>query len=224
MTASAISSSVLDRLAAYCAFRSREFRVDRERRQQLSEILPFNLKEEFGNGTDEFRGEDLLWDETDLQWLTTASAIVVDGRMHPWEWVQSPDGSLLKVDGCTHGDDHFLPGPTDIAWDLAGAIVEWEMDRAASDYFLDRYTRISGEDPRGRLPIFTLAYTMFRLGYCKMAAGAEAGTPEESRLLRDYRYYRSLAEQQIATASERRGELAKIYQMLSLTRFSSFQQ
>ena len=26
-----------------------------------------------------------------------------------------------------HGDDHFFPGPTDIAWDLAGTIVEWEL-------------------------------------------------------------------------------------------------
>jgi hypothetical protein len=32
--------------------------------------------------------------------------------------------AVLKVDAVQHGDDHFLPGPTDIAWDLNPKMLE----------------------------------------------------------------------------------------------------
>jgi thiamine kinase-like enzyme len=104
------------------------------------------------------------------------------------------DGTILKTDATSHGDDHFFPGPTDIAWDLAGAIVEWEMDSEAAEFLTSRYARLSNDDPRPRLPAFLLAYTVFRMGYCKMACEAEAGSAEEMRLRCAYQRYRNRAQ------------------------------
>ena len=95
-------------------------------------------------------------------------------------------------DGVTHGDDHFLPGPTDIAWDLAGIIVEWDLGDDARDHLLAEYKTQSGDDARERIDDYMLAYALFRLAYVKMAAGALRGSDEEPRLLREYQRYRGL--------------------------------
>ena len=60
--------------------------------------------------------------------LRVLRPLIVDGRLQPWEWIVTRQGVLLKTDASSHGDDHFLPGPTDIAWDLAGVIVDWDLD------------------------------------------------------------------------------------------------
>src|SRR5207237_5292952 len=114
------------------------------------------------------------------------------------EWLLQADGRILKTDAISHGDDHFFPGPTDIAWDLAGAIAEWQMDSQAADFLLARFAQLSGDDPRPRFPAFLLAYTVFRMGYCKMALSAEAGSPEEIRLRQAYQHYRGEAQRQLA--------------------------
>jgi hypothetical protein len=117
--------------------------------------------------------------------------------MMPSSWLETSDGQWRKLDGALHGDDHFFPGPADIAWDLAGAIVEWGMDANAAQYMLARYRRRSGDDPRPRLPAYLLAYTVFRLGYCGMAAFVMRGSAEEPRLRRAATHYRNLAEAEL---------------------------
>lgn len=81
-------------------------------------------------------------------------------------------------------DDHFFPGPTDIAWDLAGAIVEWSLGAEATEFLLASFHRLTGEDPRPRIPVFSLAYTVFRLAYCKMARTTVLESADELLLQR----------------------------------------
>jgi hypothetical protein len=184
-----ISETALDQLAEYCAFRRREFQLKNDPAlgfgPNLSEMLQWNIQEEFGC---ELARNDAFQIPNRAQ---GHEPILVDGRMQPHEWLVTPNG-LLKVDGASHGDDHFFPGPTDIAWDLAGAIVEWHMSSQAKDYFTQRYRFFSGDDPHERLPSFIQAYTAFRLGYCRMAADSMRSTQEEERLYREYRRYRTL--------------------------------
>ncbi len=199
-----LSRGVLERMADYCAFRARAFACDSadipdgldgaphlpgvgrfgsDGVAQMDTMLRFNLAEEFGV---ELNG--------DLGSLESPHPVLADGRMLPHEWVQGRDGRLLKCDATSHGDDHFFPGPaTDICWDLAGAIVEWRMPDDAIEFFLDRYERASGDRARRRLPVFLLGYTVFRLGYNKMAAAVMCGSEEEQRLLDAYGYYRERA-------------------------------
>ena len=183
-----LSRHILDHMAKYCAFRAAEFRTAKAPDQQLWEMVHANLHKEFGNSYD---SAECLRDEK----LLGKRAVVVDGRMQPHEWVMQADGRIWKTDAVSHGDDHFFPGPTDIAWDLAGAVIEWNLDRGAADYFLARYSALSGDDAGSRMPEFLLAYAVFRMSYCKMAAEAEAGSAEEVRLRHAYLTYRAMVEQ-----------------------------
>jgi hypothetical protein len=142
-----------------------------------------NAREEFGIDLDLSR---------DLEPVRPA---ICDARMMPHEWLISEGGRLLKTDGASHGDDHFFPGPCDIAWDLAGAIVEWELPAQAAEFLCERYRRLTGDDAQPRLNAHLLAYSLFRLGFCLMAANAVAGSEEESRLRVAHQRYRRWAEQ-----------------------------
>jgi hypothetical protein len=121
--------------------------------------------------------------ELDIR-LKLERPVIADGRMHPHEWLRTSDGQVLKADSGSHGDDHFYPGPTDIAWDLAGAIVEWRMRPAQTRFFLEAYRRSSGDNAVSRIDDFVTAYVTFRRAYCLMAANAVHGSEEQGRLER----------------------------------------
>jgi hypothetical protein len=137
----------------------------------------------------------------ELELLANDLAVICDNRMAPHNWRLLPDGTYLKLNGAAHGDDHFFPGPTDVAWDLAGAIVEWGMDAAARDRLIRTYRHHSGDDPGQRLPAWILAYTAFRLGYCTMAAEAMCGSEEEARLWAGADFYKSVLKRQLHLSS-----------------------
>ena len=211
LTSRDLSRRIMEHIAAYCAFRASEFRVKNVLTQQLEEMVRVNLDKEFAGGEtshgSNLTGEN-LWAKENFPFfenevLVSHCPIFVDGRMQPYEWLMCDDGSIIKTDATSHGDDHFFPGPTDIAWDLAGTVIEWEMDREAADYLLSRYLQLSGDDVRSRLPGFLLAYTVFRMGYCKMAAEAEAGSAEEQPLGKAYRRYRERVQELRAVMSRR---------------------
>ena len=93
---------------------------------------------------------------------------ITDGRMLPHEWIATPTG-YLKTDALDHGDNHFYPGPTDIAWDLAGAICEFDLNDQEREFLIDNYVQRSADrSVRERLPFFTAAYLAFRIGYATM--------------------------------------------------------
>ena len=180
--AGAVDQLSLERLAAYCAFRSTAFPHDVAGQTELEHMMAWNYFEEFGA---ELAGSQRA--------LPVERPVIADGRMQPHEWIAG--AWLLKTDTAGHGDDHFFPGPTDIAWDLAGTIVEWRLPDVAAAHFLERYRELSGDDARPRLQSYRLAYTLFRMGYCKMAAEAMRGSEEGSRLDSAYLSYRESAQQ-----------------------------
>ena len=86
--------------------------------------------------------------------------------MLPQEWLQTGSG-YVKTDAVDHHDDHFFPGCQDIAWDIAGAAVEWGFPVEA---LADRYLRLQADPSlRSRLGFYITAYKAYRLGYCTMA-------------------------------------------------------
>jgi hypothetical protein len=171
-----LTPDVLVHLAGYCAFRARAFPA--APCEGLAEMVRVNHAAELGREPGRAPALPCPW------------PVIADGRMLPHEWLRTGDGRLVKVDGVTHGDDHFLPGPTDIAWDLAGIIVEWDLDGDARARLLAAYRARSGDDARERIDGYVLAYALFRLAYVKMAAGALRGSDEEPRLARAYQRYR----------------------------------
>ena len=185
---------LLEHIAQYCAFRTRAFALGEQDASQLPDMLRFNLGQEFSE-------EAAFGVNTEL--LATPSVVLADGRMQPHEWIHRSDGQWFKLDACSHGDDHFFPGPVDIAWDLAGAIVEWQMNRDAREFLLARFRRLTGDDPTQRLPVFLLAYAVFRLVYCGMALTTVLGSPEEPLLRKECNRYHHLSETALAQLSGR---------------------
>jgi hypothetical protein len=120
-------------------------------------------------------------------------AIAIDGRMQPHEWLATPTGGWVKTDALDHHRDHFLPGCTDAAWDVAGFIVEWDLGGRDGSVFADEYANRSGDRSiRLRLPYFTAAYAAFRTGYCDMAARALAGDDSQRFRVLGNRYKEAL--------------------------------
>ena len=129
-------------MARYLAFRFREFQTADA--TPLAELSPMPVRFE------------------------PAAATIVDGRMFPHEWLVTERG-YVKLDSVDHGDNHFYPGPTDIAWDLAGTIAEFQFDAPESGHLMDRYVAHSGDTRvRERLPFFQAAYAAFRSDYRSM--------------------------------------------------------
>jgi hypothetical protein len=172
-----LSEGVLLRLAEYCAFRAWAFPAACPDPAPLQEMAEHDL--------------DQLGFDFPVT-LRLERPVIPDGRMQPHEWLLTDDGQMLKTDSGSHGDDHFFPGPTDIAWDLAGAIVEWRMNAADAEYFLESYRHAAGDDPSPRIHDFITAYLVFRCAYCRMAANALLGTGEEARLRRAANGYLAL--------------------------------
>jgi hypothetical protein len=113
----------------------------------------------------------------------------VDGRMLAHEWIESSSG-FMKVDALDHHDDDFFPGCRDIAWDIAGTCVEWNLEDSAIAWFVDRYRRQSGDACIfRRLPFYEAAYAAYRLGYAHMARNTVADPAEAIRFARLENHY-----------------------------------
>lgn len=94
----------------------------------------------------------------------TPRPVAIDGRLHAWEWIRTPDGRLLKTDALDHCCAHDLIGGQDIAWDVAGAAVEFELPDAE----VERLRAAVGADPE--LTAFCrLAYPAFQAGLWSFA-------------------------------------------------------
>lgn len=188
-----VSSELLDQMAAYCAFRAASFAEPLHSSIQLGSMVEFNAEQEFGVKLDVT--EDDLFPDLPVN---------VDGRMQPYEWIVLPSGKFVKTDAVDHGDNHFFPGPCDIAWDIAGIIVEWRLNDAHVRRLLQEFRRLSGVQLTQRLPAYLLAYTVFRLSFCKMARDTVRGSPDEPRLHAAYAHYRAQASDLIALLQKSR--------------------
>ncbi|WP_210528375.1 hypothetical protein, partial [Rubellimicrobium arenae] len=121
-----------------------------------------------------------------------------DGRMLPQEWLRTPEG-ILKTDGIDHHDDHFWPGAQDIAWDLAGATIEWGMDPAAQGALIEGYVaRTRDAGVREVLPFYRTAYLAWRLGYTSLAAETLGQGDDADSLRRDRDRYAALLRRDLA--------------------------
>ena len=189
MGAQEVSSTKLQHMTGYCAFRlsqfPAQFAANESAASELRQMLEFNVQQEF-------RVEIAVAEDA----FATDTPILADGRMQPYEWIAAEE-RLLKTDAISHGDDHFFPGPCDIAWDLAGIAIEWNLDSQAREHLLTEFCRQTGKELSRKLPWYMLAYAVFRSGFCKMAISTVSGSAEEARLRSAYRHYRAVAEQNL---------------------------
>ncbi|MDB4946103.1 MAG: hypothetical protein JWP97_5637 [Labilithrix sp.] len=174
-----LAEPVLDMLARYCAARATLFPATRA--ADLGPMVAKNLRAVLGR-------------DVALGSLEVERPVIVDGRLQPHEFVRETRGRVWKTDAVAHGDDHFFPGPTDVAWDLAGAIVEWELDEPARGELLRRYHQRTGDDAGPRIDRWTLAYAAFRGALTMHAHATTAMTSEKARLAADVSLYARAAD------------------------------
>ncbi|HEY1337705.1 MAG TPA: hypothetical protein VGF59_09360 [Bryobacteraceae bacterium] len=165
-----LSEELIEHAAAYLTFVRREFATgETAQTAALAEMIDVNAGLEVEPGP-------------------PAEAIALDARMLSHEWLETA-GGFLKTDALEHHDDHFFPGPQDIAWDVAAFGIEVGGD----DYLLDCYVRESRDaSVRARLPFYRTAYLAFRVGYADLAAQALGDCPDGVRFRGEKRRYEAL--------------------------------
>ena len=158
---------------------------DRADTEALLALLTANTREHFGGAHDKalLRLERLAHDGA------AQPAVVIDGHLSPWEWLMTPDG-ILKVDTAEHGDDHFQPGPQDIAWDVAAGLGEFAWTSTERRSLVERLA-VALKDPSltHRLRWVRPCYLAARLGYSAMAAESLADADDGPRFRRQARRY-----------------------------------
>ncbi|HEX7288823.1 MAG TPA: hypothetical protein VF532_21750 [Candidatus Angelobacter sp.] len=165
-----LHQDLLNRMACYCAFRAANFPARTSNPGLLRAMAQANLRLQFG------------LDQPMIE-PPVERPVYADCRMHPHEWIQTSSGAVLKTDATGHGDAHLLPGPVDIAWDLAGLIIEWELADEESSVLLREYSRLSGDDAKTRIGSYIFLYSVLRMAFCRMGA-ASLGSSEDGQKLR----------------------------------------
>ena len=178
----------LDAVATYLAFRAARFPAAPEGRgatpMKLFEMLAFNTQRALGPILGEIVKD---WRGRLPEVARLERLVLTDNKMHAWEWLVTRGGKILKADALDHHRGNDLVGPQDIAWDLAGAAVELDLDEAELALLADAVAR-RGNVPRAervQLDFYTAAYLAFQTGRHLLAAEAlEHSSPADSAGLR----------------------------------------
>lgn len=199
--------AVLAHIGRYIAFSaasspSQPFRNWAAATRRLQEMLRQNVLEALGEGAAERA------DQTTSAWLERDRfdekfPIYGDGHLAPHEWLRTPDGRLVKTDAAGHDTDHTCIGRQSIAWDVAGALVEWELEGERAELLLTAYEEESEWPiPPATLTFYRLAYAAFRLGQTTLCAGMlPEGDDERERLERAAARYRDELSRLLESAS-----------------------
>ena len=105
-----------------------------------------------------------------------------DNRLHRWEWIRRQDGRLIKTDALDHNASHDLIGCQDVAWDIAGASVEFDLSKAQRCRLVEIVAVETDREPRDDvLKVFEACYLGFQIGLWSLAAQSHDAS-EQARL------------------------------------------
>lgn len=109
------------------------------------------------------------------------NVVAIDGHVMSHEWIKTENG-FKKVDSLEHWSDQFFIGCQNIAWDIAGFIIEFELEEKMKRKLVDHYIRLTNDvDIESRLPFYLTAYCAFRIGYITLANLSVPDTKEKER-------------------------------------------
>jgi hypothetical protein len=186
---------LLETLAQYLAHLVREHPAEPSvSAASLREMVEVNVAEGLG---DEWRERLRVWLPTHLE-SRVEHPVALDGRMQAHEWIRT-DSGYLKADAFDHYDDHFFPGCQDIAWDMAGAAYELELNPESRSHLIQRYRQLSGDHTIGwRLPLYSLYFLAYRLGYVSLAASVLGKSPDGVRFTTEMERYARLLQGELS--------------------------
>lgn len=117
--------------------------------------------------------------------------INTDNRLHRWEWLTGRDGAVLKTDALDHSSGHDLVGCQDIAWDVAGAIAEFDLGEEEAAALCTAVGEVSRRKvDQGLVALLLPSYLAFQLGLWT-TAGDAAGPAEIRGVKRELSRYRN---------------------------------
>jgi len=174
--------ALLEHVADYLAFRGAHFPAEAARGatpDALLEMAVVNACEGIGPAAARRLERFAPW-LPDL--ARAARPIEVDARMHAWEWLVTDDGRLLKTDAVDHCDGHDPIGCQDIAWDLAGAVVELRLDPGETTALRRALAERGHPVEPEPLAFYLSTYLAFQLGVHASAAEVTDDPAERARL------------------------------------------
>jgi hypothetical protein len=121
--------------------------------------------------------------------LHSGRRVEVDGRMHAWEFLVRPDGTLLKTDAVDHCRSHDLIGCQGIEWDIAGARAEHDLSAAEVSTLVGCIEQATSID-RALVDYFEPCYLAFQLGLWRIA-GHSADDQDRARATRIVERYKA---------------------------------
>ena len=164
----------IEHLGRYLTFRARRLPQPATRgatMAMLYEMAIANTEEALGEAV-ATRLKSRLSDGHDLPMVP----VDTDNRLHPWEWLAGDDG-FLKADALDHSAGHDLVGPQDIAWDIAGATIEFDLspDEAAAlrAFVSDGCSRAVDAKLQEILELFYLTFQLGLWSFATCSAAAE---------------------------------------------------
>ena len=172
---------LVERVGRYLGFRARRFPAEAGQGASLAELRGMAR-----HNTAEAMGEE--WARRSDRSTAGLEAheprlrrVETDNRLHAWEWLAMPDGRLLKTDALDHHAAHDLVGCQDVAWDVAGALVELGLEGERGTLFAAVEREAGVHCAPGLVALLTPCYLAFQLGACAMAA--QVAAPDEAARL-----------------------------------------
>jgi hypothetical protein len=126
-----------------------------------------------------------------------------DNRLDRHEWLRTGGGHLLKTDALDHHQAHDLIGSQDLAWDVAGALTEFDLEGQDVEWLIAASEHASATAvDRELLEFCLIAYAAFRLGLAALGADLASYDPaEESRLMAVRGSYRGAIQRLLQRSS-----------------------
>jgi hypothetical protein len=184
----------LPKIATYIAARTRLPRAAPDSGASIEELLRMarrNVSLEFGDRAARSLG---CWESRVADLQRRVMRILTDNKLDRIEWLRTRDGAVIKTDALDHHCGHDLIGCQDFAWDVAGAIAEFDLDHVSADALIAAVEQFANRRVDRELVDFCLvAYLAFRLGQARLG-GQSAVAVRYSDSLHEVLQYTSAAK------------------------------
>ena len=186
----------VEEIGRYLGTRARLFPANDAEGASIAELYDMAVRNiSLGLGDEAVRALG-RWEPRLQQLQRRVRRVRTDNRLNRHEWLRTNAGCLLKTDGLDHHQAHDLIGCQDLAWDVAGAITEFDLKGRDVERLIGASEHASGTTvDRELLDFCLIAYAAFRLGLAALGADLPSHDPAEAdRLIAAREFYRSASQ------------------------------
>jgi hypothetical protein len=187
--ADSTDSAVLEKIGHYilrAAGRALDSDESHAAISRLAEMLYWNTKELLGNSAAEkTRG---FADDAKKSKIFLSYG---DGHFASHEWIRVSKSVILKTDNIGHDADHTMIGRQSLLWDVAGTLIEWNLNSQSAAPLLGPISESGVFLEPTALHFYQATYTAFRAGLMSLAVQQTGDEAEKIRLQKARDFYRN---------------------------------